>query len=426
MEKFAPKTLLAFAFLFLVGTGAYASSHGPQFYNPLDFPCTHDRSQSVSPNINIIDSTRANKAVTVRVHYPTSCTGNPIVPIVIYSHGGGYDDNGDFGGRGEWADTLAMAGYFVIRISHQPPANKAMLCDKFGLVPSTQANEEDICISSATTNGRLVMSSFEIPADALAVVKELQSSPSLLDTYIADSAGTVDINRLGVIGFSSGSRMSLTLAGAKRMLNRTDIYDMMEDPDLLPPASGTTSIYGQGLLPLNVDRTVAAAMSPQSAGYYKYYCGASFARNDRCTSTTHSFDEMDWTFIVGTGSQDRWHGTHDGISVENRIQPYELVPTSASSPNQYLYFLGNDGGVNNDGAIHNFFNLRTALTTPMPNPTDALRMAVVATFDSVLKRSPRRAKADWLLNRSSRIKDLASDHPDNNQPPRYQTDFLNK
>lgn len=383
-------------------------------YDPLDFPCTAaslpmpatGSPVALSTPFELVDRRRSDKVIPVFVRAPQGCPGPH--PVVLFSHGGGFDDarslNEDKNRR--WGQTLAQAGYIVLHISHQPPANRSAvgaLCRKFGQAPGNR-NE---CIAQSgeePVHARY----FERPADAMAVIQDMLDPAGVLRPALQAAGLTIAEEQFGLIGWSAGTQAVLTLAGAWRKFDGVEPYQMSTDP-LLAAGPGRAS-YGKGLMPPAGIVRAFVALSPQGAGFNGYFCGrfvTAETPDGRCNNTANSFRDLEVPLLVVTGSEDTWHSGRDAILPETRRQPFDTLAPVTPPASRYLLFLGNpDAG-------HGAPNL--SQSAAMPAPTDAVRAAAIALFDSQLKSGAMQTHAEFFINRTSgnMIRTLAESDPQN-------------
>lgn len=126
-------------------------------------------------------------------------------PVVVWSHGGGFLQNGHEQSS-EWGSVFAKHGYLVIHIAHVPPttATSMALCTR-GNVP---ANE---CVAMSNDDDSTGLLALAKTGDVVAVLDAL----STLSAQNVDAGGpAMDLSKVAVAGWSAGSRAPVVTHGA--------------------------------------------------------------------------------------------------------------------------------------------------------------------------------------------------------------------
>jgi hypothetical protein len=126
------------------------------------------------------------------------------VPVVIWSHGGGFNETGHQQAVG-WGETLAMHGYAVVHIAHVGLDATALtaLCT----MASVPSNE---CAPAADVDATGLVALVKTQ-DTIAVLDQLAT---LSDTSVGLGGPAIDLGRVAVAGWSAGSRAPLVTHGA--------------------------------------------------------------------------------------------------------------------------------------------------------------------------------------------------------------------
>jgi hypothetical protein len=127
------------------------------------------------------------------------------VPLVIWSHGGGFLDAGHEQSA-TWGDTLASHGYAVLHVAHSTLTLEAglALCDLASIAPADCAPPGD----DEDATGLLALAK---TTDVIAVLDQL---PTLSDGSVAQGGPAIDLNRVVVAGWSAGARAPMVTMGA--------------------------------------------------------------------------------------------------------------------------------------------------------------------------------------------------------------------
>lgn len=210
----------------------------------------------VVEGIELVDSSRNNYRIPLRIQYPIGLAGPR--PVVIWNHGGNPSANGNT--RSEnWGRVLAAAGYIVIHPSRVPVENP----------------EDSQC--ECTENG------FNSPEECAQWLANLRFGPQNTH-FIIDNltrivsmaprfAGLFDINKIVVAGHSAGTTTVLANAGAtQQWVEGGQIYNERDDRPIAFLATGP--------------------MGPLYAGFRAGFGSTSFVGMDR-----------PFMFITGVGDE---------------------------------------------------------------------------------------------------------------------------
>lgn len=173
---------------------------------------------STEPGLTLSDpSTGRELPVLVRV--PEGEHGP--LPVVIWSHGGGFDDAGHTRGR-EWGEVLAAHGLAVVHVAHVElvPDTRRTVC-ALGGVPDPECQAE-VALFGAIARPRDVVTVID-GLDEVSAWLQAQGGPAL------DSATVL------TAGHSAGSQAGLVLAGAVREIAPS--VPRYSDPDPRPVAT---------------------------------------------------------------------------------------------------------------------------------------------------------------------------------------------
>ena len=132
-------------------------------------------------------------------------------PVVIWSHGGGFNDNGQHLGS-EWGTVIAGQGYVVIHLAHVTATHDTAdaVC-KLASVPSPECSGDTGDEDSGLV---AVFRTFDIAG----VLDKLQV---LSDQSVAAGGPAFDRSRVVVAGWSGGSRAPVILMGASIIASPT-------------------------------------------------------------------------------------------------------------------------------------------------------------------------------------------------------------
>ncbi|MEJ7596674.1 MAG: hypothetical protein WKG01_02090 [Kofleriaceae bacterium] len=154
------------------------------------------------------------RANPILLRYPTDATGP--LPIVVWSHGGDFDNNGHHL-NDAWGETIAAAGWAVIHVAHTVP-------------DATQIRA--MCIHAGVSMAECTASTFQPasvarPRDVIALLDDLPA----ITARLRDLTGIeIDATRVVVAGWSAGSQAPLVLAGAVRTITPSLTRFAFSDP----------------------------------------------------------------------------------------------------------------------------------------------------------------------------------------------------
>ncbi|MDP1824406.1 MAG: hypothetical protein Q8L48_14225 [Archangium sp.] len=272
-------------------------------------------------------------------------------PVVVWSHGGGLNDEGQLLSP-EWGDTLVTHGFVVLSIGHVEvnTATAQALCVE-GMVPAAE------CVPPADEDSGLIAL-----VKARDVIAVLEALPTLQLT-----GAELDLARVAVMGWSAGARGPLVTHGTR----------------FLPTASAP--IYSAPH-----PRPVAVvALSPMGPGYGGFYDGPSGS----------SWDQVRGPVFVGTGDNDTKPTKPDLTGATRRIS-WERQPADGK---RWLLYSKLPDGTGGHGT-YNLSDLRSS-DARVARFSRALRSGVLAFLDAEL-RGDAAARA-WLESGNART--LAGD-----------------
>lgn len=142
------------------------------------------------------------RALPLRVRIPE---GDGPFPVVLYSHGGGFNETGHVFGA-EWGEALASHGYVTASIGHVPAASVSeaeLLC---GLA-SIPESECTLDLLQDEDSGAIA---FVKRRDVIGVLDAL---PDLAARGEELGGVQVDLDRVALMGWSAGSRSTMTTRG---------------------------------------------------------------------------------------------------------------------------------------------------------------------------------------------------------------------
>ena len=238
----------------------------------------------------IVEDPPFRRRFPVLVRYPAE--GEGPLPVVLASHGGTFNEMGH---RllGPWGRTLARAGYAVVHMAHRIPAEADLprFCMALG-VPMASCNFDDF--------------SPQVAAKAIDAVAVLDSAEALSAWFEDQTGRTLDLSRVGTVGWSGGSQTGMTLLGAVRYLDdaQTVTFTMRDE------------------------RVVGAlALSVQGPGFSGYF--------DEGVDGT-SMDAVTTPLLIGTGDNDYKAEANPELTPAVRRQTYENLP--GADGQQWLFY----------------------------------------------------------------------------------------
>ncbi|MEW6085122.1 MAG: hypothetical protein AB1607_11055 [Chloroflexota bacterium] len=240
----------------------------------------------VTYEVNVFDDYQVydverDRTFPILIRYPAGASGP--LPLIIWSHGGGYNDNGHHANE-EWGTVLARAGYAVIHIAHVEDELDSHCAPL--QIPADECEPEDM--KEVSEGGTMLSIWYNKPLDGIAVLDDLDN--------IENASGlTFDRDRIGAAGWSGGTVMVMGMAGSVR--------------DVSPSVHNFTTI----------DPRVKAflANSPQGIGSLGY--------------TETSWDGIVGPVLVATGKAD----TTPNEQARSRLDSFEHMP----GPDKYLLYL---------------------------------------------------------------------------------------
>ncbi len=277
------------------------------------------------------------------------------VPVVIWMHGGGFNDNGHRESVA-WGDTLARHGYVVIHVASArlTPESALIMCELAQVPEAECARIEDEDVDSV---GLLaVFRSF----DLVAVLEDL---PRLSQVSVNNGGPALDLERVGVGGWSGGSRGPQSVMGATVIPTES-----------APPFSNP-----------HVRARAAFLMSPAGPGYGGYY-------QDEEGS---SWDAMRGPTLISTGTNDQ-KPNKPGLTGAVRRVPFDAQPADGE---RWLLYSNLPVGVGEHGT----YNLG-GLDSPderVKRLSFAISSATRAFLDAYVRDDA--AAAAWLASDAARV-----------------------
>ena len=263
--------------------------------------------------------------------------GNGPFPVVIYSHGGGFNDQGHLQGT-EWAEPLAHHGFLTVNVGHvSVDADAGVALCTLAQVPMNE------CAPTADEDGNGMIALVK-SRDVVAVLDAL---PGLKQTLEMAGGPQVDLGHVAVMGWSAGSRAPLIMQGATFF--PTASAPVYASPHTLPVA--------------------AVALSPTGPGYGGFY--------DEVSGS--SWDQVRGPVFVATGDNDVKPTKPNLLGSIRRIA-YERQPADGARWLLYSKLAQGVGG-------HPTYNLEDLTSTDprLQRISYALRSAVLAYLDAQLK-----------------------------------------
>jgi predicted dienelactone hydrolase len=209
--------------------------------------------------------TRRNRAVPIRITYPSDCRESQ--PVVLFSHGlGGSRDGGAL-----WAEHWARHGYLVVHLQHEG-SDEGLWKGRDG---------DPVANVRSGMNARQLVARVE---DVRFVLDELTSRSAQGDAVLARA----DLSRIGMSGHSFGAQTAQAVAGQRFLL----------------PIPGQDGLAG--------DRIKAAiAFSPNA--------------RTRAANLDRQFGSITIPFLSLTGTKDVVPLLTDQPA-EDRLLPYKHMP----------------------------------------------------------------------------------------------------
>lgn len=184
------------------GTGGAQGACSATDLDACDYP-TPELASSEREGISITD-TDTGRELPLLIRVPER--QGPL-PLVVWSHGGGFNDNGHRQAK-EWGEALVSHGYAVVHIAHvTPTVESAPAICALGSVPPAD------CMAGAVgdedDNGFIALVK---TLDVIAVLDRLEQ----LSKASVDAGGpAIDLDKVAVAGWSAGARAPIVTHGAK-------------------------------------------------------------------------------------------------------------------------------------------------------------------------------------------------------------------
>lgn len=156
------------------------------------------------------------------------------VPVVIWMHGGGFNDNGHRTSE-TWGDTLARHGFLVIHV-----ASSSLTADAARTMCALASVPEAECVAGDDEDASGLLAVFRT-FDLVAVLDDL---PRLSTISVNNGGPALDLERVAVGGWSGGSRAPLMVMGAT--VKTTASGPLFSKPHARPAAAFTMSQAGPG------------------------------------------------------------------------------------------------------------------------------------------------------------------------------------
>lgn len=216
----------------LTALGQVTIINSPFLYKPAEIYNDCDNNNVCFVDAEIVNQQHRN--VPIRIRFPRNAPPGRL-PFVLWSHGGGLNDNGRQLNE-TWGRTLAKAGYVVVHMSHRmiTQAQGAAVCQEFGV---TVLNE---CLNFS------FLSVFQ-PRDANVVLGALDT----IEQTVPALNNRIDRDKIAVAGWSGGSLTAMALAGARFRLSNTFTDVSFTNP--LPKAFLALSPQGPDYLGFKTD-----------------------------------------------------------------------------------------------------------------------------------------------------------------------------
>lgn len=207
---------------------AIASTPGPKgmYVTPVTYEV------KVFDNYQVHDAKR-DRTFPILIRYPVGAPGS--LPLIIWSHGGGYNNNGHHA-NSEWGNALASAGYVVIHIGHVEDEldSHCVLLQ----IPADECEPSDLT-KEVAEGGTLQSIWYNKSLDGTAVLDDLDNIERAVNL-------TFDRDRIGAAGHSGGTVMVMSLAGALRNVSPSLQNIEWSDPRI--KAFNANSPQGLGVL----------------------------------------------------------------------------------------------------------------------------------------------------------------------------------
>lgn len=210
--------------------------------------------------------------------------GEGPMPLVIWSHGGGFNDKGHLLAD-TWGKALSTHGYAVLHVAHSSldAETGKKLCE-IGGVPANECGAET---GEEDTTGVIAL------VKARDVIAVLDALPALSKASVDAGNRPIDLDRVAVAGWSAGSRAPLITHGA-----------------VFYPSPSAKVLSMAHPLPV-----AAVALSPIGPGYAGFF--------DEGSSSTWS--PTRGPIFIGTGDNDIKADKPDLLGKDRRIA-YEKQP----------------------------------------------------------------------------------------------------
>jgi len=237
--------------------------------------------------------------IPVTVYVPPRLTGAVSLPVVVWTHGGGFIPRDRPSTQGKyWASHLAQAGYVVVLVSHHEPSAWEIdyYCEQHDVEPGTPACELI----------QINMAAYLKPSDTKAVIDGLDAIEARLNEYDVYDIELLT-EQLAVGGWSGGSGSTLRLAGASYRVEDGRMFSIRDE------------------------RPVAfIAVSPSG--------------DDRVGFTPESFAGIERPVLTITAEGD----VKPDVSIEPRVRPHYHMPATGDKYQMYI---------NSDATAHGTMNL---------------------------------------------------------------------
>jgi len=305
-----------------------------------------------------INIPEANTARTVPVLARIPEGAGPF-PVVIWSHGGGFNAQGHVLLGKDWATAFAEQGYVALTLGHPPFTKEAgeYLC-AVGKIPAAECSTDAAADEDSALVGMLKQ------LDILAVLDKLKT---LSDESVGRGGPALDLTKVIAAGWSAGARGPLLIMGSK--LKTTPSAPIYARPD---------------------SRVAAViALSPAGPGFGGYY--------DDGTET--SWSQLRGPVFIGTGDNDVKVNKPELTGPIRRF-PFSAQPADGTRRLLYSKLPVGVGG-------HDTFNLADAASPDqrLSRLSRALRSSVLAFLDANVKTDA--TAKDWLATSNAKV--LAGD-----------------